>query len=194
MNLLELVRLETGPGSQSIERIQDAPFYRLRGNLLPLVYLDETLKLHGEADAEAANIVVLKADDRQFGLVVNAISDTEEIVVKPLGKQLKGVSVFAGATIMGDGKVALILDVLGIAQRSRVVSELRDRALAEAEAHHGAAEGDDSQTLLLFRVGEKDRMAIPLRMVARLEEFPAAQIEQSGDRDVVQYRARSCRL
>ncbi len=188
VNLLELVRLETGQGSQSIERIQDAPFYRLRGNLLPLVYLDETLKLQGEADAEAANIVVLKADDRQFGLVVNAISDTEEIVVKPLGKQLKGVSVFAGATIMGDGKVALILDVLGIAQRSRVVSELRDRALADAEAHHGAAEADDSQTLLLFRVGEKDRMAIPLRMVARLEEFPAAQIEQSGDRDVVQYR------
>ena len=75
---------------------------------------------------------MLQADDRQFGLVVDGVNDTEEIVVKPLGKELKGLSAFAGATIMGDGKVALILDVLGIAQRANVISEVRDRNLAKA--------------------------------------------------------------
>lgn len=85
----------------------------------------------GEEGDDTIKIVVLQADDRQFGLVVEGINDTEEIVVKPLGKQLKGISVFAGITIMGDGKVALILDILGIAQQGQVVSEVRDRALAD---------------------------------------------------------------
>ena len=72
------------------------------------------------------NIVVLQAESRQFGLVVDDILDTEEIVVKPLGKQLKGISAYSGATIMGDGRVALILDVLGLAQRAKVIAEARE--------------------------------------------------------------------
>ena len=82
----------------------------------------------------SVNIVVLQAGDRQFGLVVDEINDTEEIVVKPLSKQLKSVSCFAGATIMGDGHVALILDVLGLAQMTRVVSELREQNVAKQRA------------------------------------------------------------
>ena len=78
--------------------------------------------------------MVLQADDRQFGLVVDEINDTEEIVVKPLGKQLKGLSCFAGATIMGDGQVALILDVLGMAQMASVVTELHEQAVAGSDA------------------------------------------------------------
>src|SRR4029077_14245390 len=105
---------------------------RLRGNLVPLVYLDEQLQTTAaHAPGGEVTIVVLQADDRQFGLVVDGIHDTEEIVVKPLQKQLKGVTAFAGATIMGDGRVALILDVLGIAQRAHVVSGARERALSE---------------------------------------------------------------
>jgi two-component system chemotaxis sensor kinase CheA len=189
VSLLELVRLEGDQASQGLERIQDALFYRLRGNLLPLVYLQRELGVDRVRDEDATNIVVLKADDRQFGLVVEEINDTEEIVVKPLGKQLKGLSVFAGATIMGDGKVALILDVLGIAQRAKVVSELRDRA--RTDAAHGKADGAaDLQTLLLFRVGESDRMAMPLNLVARLEEFQRSSIERSGSQEVVQYRSQ----
>ncbi len=189
VSLLELVRLEGEQARQGIERIQDALFYRLRGNLLPLVYLQRELGVERALDGEhdIVNIVVLKADDRQFGLVVEEINDTEEIVVKPLGKQLKGITVFAGATIMGDGKVALILDVLGIAQRANVVSELRDRSRSDAARARTEGAGDQ-QTLLLFRVGEQDRMAIPLSLVARLEEFPQASIERSGDQEVVQYR------
>ena len=89
------------------------------------------------AENNAVNIVVLQADDRHFGLIVDEINDTEEIVVKPLGKQLKGIPTFAGATIMGDGQVALILDVLGLAQRANVVSEVRDRSRGGEDRRNG---------------------------------------------------------
>lgn len=116
--------------------------------------------------SEAVNIVVLQADGRQFGLVVDEINDTEEIVVKPLGKQLKGINCFAGATIMGDGKVALILDVLGLAQHANVVSEVRDRSLADKTKTD--VRSTERQTLLLFDAGQGTRMAIPLSVVDRL--------------------------
>jgi len=130
---------------------------------------------------------VLQADDRQFGLVVDAIHDTEEIVVKPLQKQLKGISAFAGATIMGDGRVALILDVLGLAQKANVVSGVRERALSEKPAGAAGPAGDH-QTVLLFATHDGGRMAIPLSQVARLEEFPRSALERVGPQDVVQYR------
>ena len=101
-------------------------------------------------DGASINIVVLQADDRQFGLVVDGINDTEEIVVKPLGKQLKGITAFAGATIMGDGRVALILDVLGLAQRASVISQVRDRAARPASAPRKDDKAAQRQTLLLF--------------------------------------------
>ena len=191
VSLLELVRLEGAQSHAGLECIQGAPFYRLRGNLLPLVSLDAAFERAAATDGfkDVVNIVVLKADDRQFGLVVDGIHDTEEIVVKPLGKQLKGIASFAGATIMGDGRVALILDVMGIAQRARVVSEVRDRRLNDKDSGDaGADDAKDLQTLLVCRVGESDRMAIPLNLVARLEEFPVSSIERSGAQDVVQYR------
>jgi chemotaxis protein histidine kinase CheA len=142
-----------------------------------------------KAAGSAANIVVLQADDRQFGLVVDEINDTEEIVVKPLGKQLKGITTFAGATIMGDGQVALILDVLGLAQRANVVSEIRDRSVGEnsqlTESHN-----DDVESLLLLRGPDNGRMAMPLSLVARLEEFSRNCVEKAEGRDVVQYRGQ----
>jgi chemotaxis protein histidine kinase CheA len=138
----------------------------------------------------AVNIVVLQADDRHFGLIVDEINDTEEIVVKPLGKQLKGVSTFAGATIMGDGQVALILDVLGLAQQANVVSEVRDgRSVgdksAETESRH-----DDGESLLLLEGPDDGRLAMPLSLVARLEEFAHTAVEKAGGRHVVQYRGQ----
>ena len=190
VSLLELVRLEGEQARRGLERLHGTTVYRLRGNLLPLVFLDKTLELHGtptDDDDDVVNIVVLQADDRQFGLVVGGITDTEEIVVKPLGKELKGINVFAGATIMGDGKVALILDVLGIAQRSNVVTPGRERAMSENESAT-TPEDDNKEALLLFRAGPSARMAIPLSMVARLEEISATAVEHSGGREVVQYR------
>jgi len=139
--------------------------------------------------SSAVNIVVLQADDRQFGLVVDEINDTEEIVVKPLGKQLKGITTFAGATIMGDGRVALILDVLGVAQRANVVSEIRDRSVSE-KAAGAEIQADSGESLLLLGGPDDGRMAMPLSLVARLEEFARSAIEKAEGRHVVQYRSR----
>jgi two-component system, chemotaxis family, sensor kinase CheA len=194
VSLLELVRLEgEGEGDHArrgIEQIHGAPVYRLRGRLLPLVYLDHQLHPDLTRTGPAKGdifIVVLQADDRQFGLIVDAIHDTEEIVVKPLQKQLKGISAFAGVTIMGDGKVALILDVLGLAQRANVISAVRERALTEKPASAPAAAGD-RQTVLLFATRRGGRMAVPLSLVDRLEEFPRSALERVGPQDVIQYR------
>jgi two-component system, chemotaxis family, sensor kinase CheA len=201
VSLLELVRLEGDQVFKAIELVNNAPVYRLRGQLLPLVYLNRELagdsSLGGaavvntaeNAEMKAANIVVLRADDRTFGLVVDDINDTEEIVVKPLSKQLKSINLYAGATIMGDGRVALILDVLGLAQRANVVSGARDRARTEAESRIAVTDTGRT-TVLLFQYGEDGRMAVDLSVVARLEEFSANSIETTGDQEVVQYRGQ----
>lgn len=192
ISLVELVRLEGEEKQEAIEMVQSAPVYRLRGNLLPLVYLNDELALQTSPAAEdIVNIIVLQAGYRQFGLVVDEVNDTQEIVVKPLGKQLKDVSSFAGATIMGDGKVALILDVLNFAQHAHVITDMetRDRILADkGEENHQQL--DDDQALLLFQAGDDGRLAIPLSKVARLEEFPFSAIERAGNHDVVQYRGQ----
>jgi two-component system chemotaxis sensor kinase CheA len=192
VSLLELVRLEGDQLKTGIELVLGAPVYRLRGQLLPLVYLNRALDVEATQKPNGAvNIVVLRADERQFGLIVDEVNDTEEIVVKPLGKQLKCVNTFAGATIMGDGRVALILDVLGIGQRANVLSELRDRAVVENHdaARRNDAEGD-RETLLLFQCAGDSLMVLPLSMVSRLEEFPRAVIERTGQQEVVQYRGQ----
>jgi two-component system, chemotaxis family, sensor kinase CheA len=185
VSLIELVRCD---GDQAgIENIHGAPVYRLRGNLLPLVDANRELHLPSQPSSESVNIVVLQAGDRQFGLVVDEINDTEEIVVKPLSKQLKSVACFAGATIMGDGHVALILDVLGLAQMARVLCELREQALSERATAAGETTAR-RESWLLFRIGKGGRMAIPLSLVSRLEEFPTAKIERYAGREVIQYR------
>ncbi len=194
VSLLELVRLEGDEVRTGIEMVHDVPVHRLRGRLLPLVYLSRELRLAegsnqaGKGD-DAVNIVVLQADDRQFGLVVDAINDTEEIVVKPLRKQLKTVKTFAGSSVMGDGKVALILDVLGLAQRASVVTETRHRALAE-KSIESVEKAAQKQTFLLFAGPGDSRMAIPLDALARLEEFAVEQVEMSGSQWVIQYRGQ----
>jgi two-component system chemotaxis sensor kinase CheA len=194
VSLLELVRMEHEEARQKIEMIYDKPVYRLRGKLLPLVHLNHTLNLEATpwpnepgAKDEAISIVVLQTDGMPFGLVVDRIMDTEEIVVKPLGKQLKGITTFAGATIMGDGRVALILDVHGLAARADVLAVERERAASDPRDEQKAS-GEMTQTLLVFSGGGDSRMAIPLSEVARLEEFAPDIVERTGHHEVVQYR------
>ncbi|MGK7900614.1 MAG: chemotaxis protein CheA [Hormoscilla sp.] len=198
VNLLELVRLEGSQARRGIEMVHRAPVYRLRGRLLPLVDLNRELNLEvspQEEDRDTLNIVVLQATDKPFGLVVDAINDTQEIVVKPLGKQLKGIPCFAGATIMGDGKVALILDVQGLAARAHVLSEAIGPTVAESKSQSQQESGGvasqqhrDRLMLLLFAGPDNRRMAISLSRVARLEDFPGRAIERTGLMDVIQYR------
>jgi len=190
-NLLEIVRLEGEEGLRSIEDLYGAPIYRLRGNLLPLVYLGKTLKLpERPSDKDASvHIVVLQADEAKFGLIVDSVLDTEEIVVKPLGNELKS-TLFAGATIMGDGRVALILDVSGLAQHAHAAAQSRDGARSRSRAAAVAADvgAEERQSLLLFTTDRPGVMALPLSMIARLEELSATQIERIGDLCVAQYR------
>jgi two-component system, chemotaxis family, sensor kinase CheA len=135
------------------------------------------------------NIVILQADGRQFGLIVDEINDTEEIVVKPLGKHFKGLPAFAGATIMGDGRVALILDVLGLARMAHVVVERGDRRAPTATFDEPTkVKSGERRSLLLVQIGERGRAAIPLNDVARLEELGLDTIEWTSGRQVVQYR------
>lgn len=195
VNLLELMRLE-GEQIKNIEMFHGTPVYRLRGRLLPLIYLNRELLLD-EGNSEngkksqfelddALNIVVVQATDKPFGLVVDAINDTQEIVVKPLGKQLKSLACFAGATIMGDGKVALILDVHGIAQKTHMTEAQEKAILADENSRKESSE--PPQQLLVFQGPDCRRMAIHLSRVCRLEEFPRHLLERVGKQDVVQYR------
>lgn len=186
--LLELVRLDAERASRGIEWMHGTPVFRLRGTLLPLAFLDELLAVPSRRKPEHdLFIVVLQADDRSFGLVVDGIRDTEEIVVKPLQKQLKGIPAFAGATIMGDGRVALILDVMGIAQRTGLVSQAKSKSMMQGE-QAANEKTSDGEPLLIFSPLGGGQMAIPLSLVARLEELPRTTLERMGDSQVVQYR------
>jgi len=132
------------------------------------------------------NVLVLQTDGRKFGLVIDDLDDTYEIVVKPLDAGLKNLTVFSGSTIMGDGRIALILDVAGIAQRAHVFSQ-------ELRAGRGAAAPAAQKpktTLLILEARDRGRMAMPLSLVARLEEMPSRYIERIGGQEVVQYRGQ----
>lgn len=183
VNLLELVRLEREQALTRIETIQGTPVCRLRGALLPLVDLRHELGLPS-VDHETTFIAVLQADGRQYGLVVDDINDTEEIVVKPLGKQLRGVALYAGATIMGDGRVALILDANALAKQAGMVSD----SSGSANDSSAAAADVERHALLVIGLSDGRRVALPLSAVDRLEQFPLHRIERVGGHEVVQYR------
>ena len=189
VNLSELVRVDTTTSETQVEWIHGTPVYRLRGQLLPLVFLHQILgkPAVGQSVSESVNIVVLRVDGRQFGLVVDRINDTEEIVVKPMGKLLKHIPVFAGATIMGDGKVALILDVLGLASKSTIVSKDANRTGYHSSTNAANAKLTPTRQMVLCS-SENRRLALPISQVARLEKIPVKEIEHTDNREVVQYR------
>ena len=188
-NLVELVRLQGEVARRGIERVHDAAVFRLRGRLLPLVVLSDWLGV-GRVDAtpDVLQFAVLQTDGRHFGLVVDQVGDSREIIVKPLGRPLSQVPTYAGATILGDGRVALILDVHGIARQAGIVVEAGHTIVG------GSAEPDDTAApaaaltpLLVFDLREGWRAAAPLRSITRLEEFAPSVIEQVAERQVVQY-------
>lgn len=164
VNLIELIRIDEDDQDNAIEYIHGCPVHRLRGQLLPLVYLHKELMLD-TPDTGALNIVVLQAEKCRFGLVVDQINDTQEIVVKPLAEALKSIPVFAGATIMGDGRVALILDTQGIGQRARVMGDSSERSM-DTKVIDINETGGESETLLLVQTAADGRLAIPLNRVA----------------------------
>ena len=193
VNLEELIMLQASDeNAQNIERVYGAEVYRLRGELLPLVRLRDILKLPAATSDDMVNIVVLSAGERQFGLVVDDVGDTEEIVVKPLSSHIKQLPFYDGATIMGDGGISLILNASGVFSAAQIspddLKKAEEPSETQAQAVDEYSSQDHRQTIVLFRAGKSEYYGVPLAFVVRLEEFSAAQIEFSGGREVMQYR------
>ncbi len=190
-NLVEVVRAAGDRSHARVEDLGGAPVFRLRGQLLPLVQLSRVLESEPEREPRERplDMVVLECDGRRFGLGVDAVIDSQEIVVKPLGAQLKGIAAYSGATILGDGQVALILDVPGLAQQARALSEQRPRGDAGSAAPAQEVRRD-RQPLLLVRQPDDSRLLIPLDSVARLERLRESAVEQVGASGAVQHRGR----
>lgn len=188
LSVRELV-LASEKSDIKIENIQGVPFFRLRDNLLPLVSLKNLLNL-GTEDMAADHkfIIVIQIGTYQFGLIVDRVFDTEEIVVKPVSKILKNLEIFSGNTILGDGNVIMILDPNGISKAMGPVdvAETASRGKIENKSEFR----QDKTSLLIFRTGDGSPKAVPLSLIARLEEIDPAIIETSGGQSMVQYRGQ----
>ncbi len=189
-SISELVRVKRSEVATKIQRLKSAEVLRLRGTLLPLVRLKTVLGIgaaHDEHDkASAHNIVVVDAGPVRFGLVVDGLHDPEEIVVRPLGRHMRNCTLLSGATILGDGQAALILDSAGIAAFTGMRSPEDDGRGAAADA--SATVNTDTHQLILFQNDPSEQFAIPLQLVARLERVRANQIDQIGGRKALRYR------
>jgi len=191
IGIVELVRV-TEEQHALVENVHGAQFYRLRETLLPLVPLRALLRLEEADGIDTYNIVVCQVGQARFGLVVDDVFDTQEIVVKPVGRMIKHLPAYAGCTITGDGRVIMILDPAGIASIAQVAStETRDeaeQAARAAERARAALQTESKESVLLFDAGFPALQAVPLSLVARLEEFPLSVMEEADGHFLVQYR------
>jgi two-component system chemotaxis sensor kinase CheA len=194
IGVLELVRVGGG-SSTRVERIKDAPVLRLRDRLLPLVSLGRVLGLEGGhagtlgEDPETGFVVVTQVGANVFGIIVDRLFDTEEIVVKPVAPILRHIGMFSGNTILGDGSVIMILDPNGIARVTGVVADGTGGRVEDSKVASGVRSSEKT-ALLLFRAGDETPKAVPLGLIARLDDIPVEQIENSGGMPVVQYRGQ----
>jgi two-component system chemotaxis sensor kinase CheA len=186
ISVIELVRASARSGAR-IETIKNAPVLRLRGQLLPLISLRGLLALGEDDETKDRFILVTQVGSFTFGIVVDRVFDTEEIVVKPVAPILRGNAFYAGNTILGDGSVIMILDPNGISESAGQGRAQAASAMAQSAASAARHESDQS-SLLLFQAGDAELKAVPLHAVARIEEVDARTIERVGGRYVVQYR------
>ncbi|MFN4281518.1 MAG: chemotaxis protein CheW [Alphaproteobacteria bacterium] len=187
INVLELVRASRNSEAR-IEEINHSPVLRLRDRLLPLVSLNRLLRIEEDGatlDAdESRSIVIAQVGNVKFGMIVDRVFDTEEIVVKPVSPLMRSLTVYSGNTILGDGNVIMILDPHGIAD-SLGNAQLEETQAAETAKLHTS---ETTASFLLFRAGGQEVKAIPLGLVTRIERVPAASAEYTQGRYVVQYR------
>lgn len=182
----ELIRVPADQIADRIDRAGDAEVVLLRDRLVPLVDLAEALGCERSArGGKALNIVLVDTGSFEYGLVVDELHDTVEIVVKPMGRHLQGLREYAGATILGDGQVAVILDVAGLAARAG----LTQTAAASANTPVAATEGSliELRSLLLFENAPGEHCAVPIELVSRVERVETSQIENLGGRRTMQY-------
>ena len=186
--VVELVRARAN-SEHRIERIKDTAVLRLRNKLLPLMHLKKLLKIDDgtSSDPENGFIVVTQVGSQTFGIVVDGVFHTEEIVVKPMSTKLRHIDMFSGNTILGDGAVIMIIDPNGIAKALGAAGSA-SRELADEHAAAHASSGEQLTSLLVFRAGSSQPKAVPLGLVTRLEEIATDKIELSNGRYMVQYR------
>ncbi|WP_426531015.1 hybrid sensor histidine kinase/response regulator [Bradyrhizobium sp. McL0615] len=188
LSVVELVRARAN-SEHRIERIKDTAVLRLRNKLLPLMHLKKLLKIDdgSSSDPENGFIVVTQVGSQTFGIVVDGVFHTEEIVVKPMSTKLRHIDMFSGNTILGDGAVIMIIDPNGIAKALGASGSSSHELADEASAAH-AIGGEQLTSLLVFRAGSSQPKAVPLGLVTRLEEIATDKIELSNGRYMVQYR------
>ncbi len=188
LSVVELVRARSN-SDHRIERIKDTPVLRLRNKLLPLMHLKKLLKIDDGASIDPENgfIVVTQVGSQTFGIVVDGVFHTEEIVVKPMSTKLRHIGMFSGNTILGDGAVIMIIDPNGIAQ-SLGTAAASHSEIADENAAARANSDVQLTSLLVFRSGSSQPKAVPLALVTRLEEIAVEKIELSNGRHMVQYR------
>jgi two-component system, chemotaxis family, sensor kinase CheA len=198
--LIELIRIDQSEGTQSVEMLEGKPFFRLRGNLLPLVVLTDVLSgIHGGGGPrletyqpdDVVNVAVVDGDGIAFGLIVDNIEDSIDIVIKPLGQTLGGVGIFSGATVLGDGNIALLLDVGGMAAITGVRNLSNNEKTAVRSRVHGTAEAArlaDEIDYLVVELDAEGEFVIPTCNINRLEEFARDDLHVAGDCIVVKYR------
>src|SRR5438309_2558679 len=186
--VVELVRARAN-SEHRIERIKDTAVLRLRNKLLPLMHLKKLLKIDdgSSSDPENGFIVVTQVGSQTFGIVVDGVFHTEEIVVKPMSTKLRHIDMFSGNTILGDGAVIMIIDPNGIA-KALGASGAASHEIADENAAMRANAAEQLTSLLVFRAGSAQPKAVPLGLVTRLEEIAADKIELSNGRYMVQYR------
>ncbi len=186
--VVELVRARAN-SEHRIERIKDTAVLRLRNKLLPLMHLKKLLKIDdgSSSDPENGFIVVTQVGSQTFGIVVDGVFHTEEIVVKPMSTKLRHIEMFSGNTILGDGAVIMIIDPNGIAKALGTSVEA-SHEIADENAAMRASAAEQLTSLLVFRAGSTQPKAVPLGLVTRLEEIAADKLELSNGRHMVQYR------
>ena len=188
-SVIELVRIGM-KSQQGVELINGHPVYRLRDKLLPLVALNELLELGAAEETAGAQpeiyVVVAQVGSFTFGIIVDRVFDTEEIVVKPTSRTLRHIALFSGTTILGDGRVIMILDPNGIAAATSGAAQ--SEAKDDRETQVARRNQHESVSMLVFRAGGDAMKAVPLSLIARLEEADLATAEEAGGRTVLQYR------
>jgi two-component system chemotaxis sensor kinase CheA len=186
--LVELVDIPQREFARMVQRIGSAELYRLRERLLPMVWLDRLLGLEADSPETSPGhyLAVLEADGCRYGLVVDDLMSPEEIVVKPLSPVLREIGLFSGATVLGNGTLALILDIGATAARA-AVKPIEEKSV-EIGAGETATQESVGESFLIFEDRARERTALPLNMVERIESVPLERIEYAGGRPLLQYR------
>jgi two-component system chemotaxis sensor kinase CheA len=194
-NLFEMLRYEKNSEGPTVEEIYGVAVVRLRTKLIPLIYLGRELRIDSQSlyEKDTFNIVVVQAAGVEIGLVVDKVLFMQEVVVKSVSELLRGSGIYSGATILGDGRVAMIFDIGGLALRSGLLSKLNETGF-RADIPEVVQDIVQTQTMLMFNLVETERVAIPLYYVERLEMFAMSRVERQGNHDVIIYRDQIMKL